>query len=356
MITARCIQKFRNKSNKIIGYRLQDSQGDTRDLTPQQLKDAIHNNQIHVLNLKLTSNNRLIDTTPTKQPKQTIQQPKTKNKTAVQQQFSLLTREIIRKINKSKALKFKSNQNLEAINHKAQMLGHTTTKLSNDFLSIESNTEIILVSNKQIQLDNTYSNGLFQEADFTSINFHNTDTSNVTNMEYMFYDCKAQTLDLSSFDTSNVTNMSSMFSICQAKTINLSNFDTSNVTDMKYMFYDCKAQTIDISSFDTSNVTNMHNMFSGCQAKTLDLSNFNTSNVTNMNYMFSICQAKTINLSSFNTSNVTDMNSMFFQCQAQTLDLSSFDTSNVTNMEYMFSGCQAQIKTTDPKLNRLISK
>ena len=32
-------------------------------------------------------------------------------------------------------------------------------KLSNDFLSIESNTEIILVSNKQIQLDNTDSNG-----------------------------------------------------------------------------------------------------------------------------------------------------------------------------------------------------
>lgn len=62
MIQAKCIQKFRNKSNQIIGYKLQDSQGKTKDLTPQQLKDAIHTNQIHVLNLTLTSDNRLVDT------------------------------------------------------------------------------------------------------------------------------------------------------------------------------------------------------------------------------------------------------------------------------------------------------
>ena len=33
----------------------------------------------------------------------------------------------------------------------------------------------------------------------------------ITNMDRMFYNSQATTLDLSSFDTSNVTNMSNMF-------------------------------------------------------------------------------------------------------------------------------------------------
>ena len=40
------------------------------------------------------------------------------------------------------------------------------------------------------------------------------------------------------------------------------NFDTSNVTDMSYMFYRCSYLTkIDLANFDTSKVTNYSNMF-----------------------------------------------------------------------------------------------
>ena len=353
MIQAKCIQKFRNKQNQIVGYRLQDLQGNLKDVTPQQLKQAIQNNQINITNLTLTSDNRLINTT--KQPKQTSQnQPKNKTSTP-KIQYSLLTREIVEQINKPKALKFQSNQNLEAINSKATLLGYKVTKLSNDFLSIESNTEIILVSNKQIQLGNThYGNGspigLFQDTDFTSIDFHNTDTSNVTNMERMFFRCKAQTIDLSSFDTSNVTNMEHMFWNCRAQAIDLSSFNTKHVKYMSSMFEGCEAQNLDLSSFDTSNVKYMDCMFNDCRAKNLDLSSFDTSRVTAMNYMFGHCKTQTIDLSSFDTSNVTTMECMLADCQAKTIDLSSFNTSNVTNMEYMFWNCKAQIKTTDPKL------
>lgn len=61
MIQAKCIQKFRDKQNKIIGYRLQDINGQTQDVTPEILKKAIFNNQISVVNLTLTSDNRLVD-------------------------------------------------------------------------------------------------------------------------------------------------------------------------------------------------------------------------------------------------------------------------------------------------------
>ncbi len=151
-------------------------------------------------------------------------------------------------------------------------------------------------------------------------NFENLNTSNVTNMDYMFSACNDLTsLDLSSFDTSNVTSMREMFAACY------------NLT------------SLDLSSFNTSNVTNMDYMFSACNDLTsLDLSSFDTSNVTNMSYMFNYCNSlSNLNLSSFDTSNVTDMERMFSYCSSLTeLDLSSFDISNVTDMNNMFSQCE----------------
>ena len=68
----------------------------------------------------------------------------------------------------------------------------------------------------------------------------------------------------------------------------LSQLDTSNVTDMSYMFFGMSSVTgLDVSNFDTSNVTTMGYMFKGMGSVTsLDLSNFDTSNVTDMTDMF----------------------------------------------------------------------
>ena len=179
------------------------------------------------------------------------------------------------------------------------------------------------------------------------VGLENIDTSNVTDMEYMFYGCKALTeLDLSNFNTAKVTNMASMFCGCQALTeLDVSKFDTSQVTDMGWMFCGCQALTeLDLRNFDTSKVTYMHYMFDRCKALTeLDVSKFDTSNVTHMEWMFYGCKALTeLDLSRFDTSQVTVMERMFNGCQALTeLDLRNFDTSQVTDMVCMFCGCQA---------------
>ena len=57
----------------------------------------------------------------------------------------------------------------------------------------------------------------------------------------MFRDCdKLQSLDLSNFDTSNVYNMDSMFYSCHnLQSLDLSNFDTSIVANMDSMFTYC---------------------------------------------------------------------------------------------------------------------
>ena len=44
----------------------------------------------------------------------------------------------------------------------------------------------------------------------------------------------------------------------------ISNWDTSNVTDMNHMFYRAQKFNQDISDWDTSRVINMSYMFSKC--------------------------------------------------------------------------------------------
>ena len=53
----------------------------------------------------------------------------------------------------------------------------------------------------------------------------------------------------------------------ESKDLDVSNLNTSNMTNMGYMFSDCKSLTeLDLSKWDTSNVINMNDMFSGCYA------------------------------------------------------------------------------------------
>lgn len=61
MIQVKCTYKFKDKNNNIYGYRIQDVNGKTMDVQADKLKQAIRNNQVTVINLILTSDNRLID-------------------------------------------------------------------------------------------------------------------------------------------------------------------------------------------------------------------------------------------------------------------------------------------------------
>lgn len=69
------------------------------------------------------------------------------------------------------------------------------------------------------------------------------------------------------FDTSNVTDMSYMFYEMRGlKGLGITIlFNTSNVTDMSYMFYNCYNLTsLNVSNWDISKVTNTENMFKYC--------------------------------------------------------------------------------------------
>lgn len=75
MITVKCIGKIRDKSGKIIGYRLQDINGQTQEASAESLKKAIKNKVIHVVNLRLTSDNRLVNSSEKQLKSVALKQP-----------------------------------------------------------------------------------------------------------------------------------------------------------------------------------------------------------------------------------------------------------------------------------------
>ena len=181
----------------------------------------------------------------------------------------------------------------------------------------------------------------------TSADIAKLDTSQVTDMSWMFYKtAKLATVDVSQFDTSKTISMASMFSNCSALNhIDVTNWNTTNVTNMSSMFTRCSnLVSLDLSGFVTSKVTNMMSMFSNCSKLTaLDLSGFDTSAVASMKGMFTFCSAlKQIELSQFDLSNVTDLSSLFFGCSAlSSIDLSGWNTSSIVNMTALFSSCSS---------------
>ena len=107
---------------------------------------------------------------------------------------------------------------------------------------------------------------------------------------------KKNIYDFNCIDTSAITNMSHLFDMSldilirySVKDVyfDVSEWNVSNVTDMSYMFYDCKRFNCNLSGWDVSSVTDMYSMFYDCKLFNQDLSDWNVSNVT---YHVGICQ------------------------------------------------------------------
>ena len=100
---------------------------------------------------------------------------------------------------------------------------------------------------------------------------------------------------------------------------NLNCIDTSEITDMSYLFNDFKnvniKENFDVSRWNVSNVINMRNMFVNCKNFNCDLSEWNVSNVENMSGMFSGCITFDYkSIENWNVSNVTNMQNAFKKC------------------------------------------
>ena len=99
------------------------------------------------------------------------------------------------------------------------------------------------------------------------INLNSIDTSEITDMSYVFDGMEGLLkIDVSKWDVSNVENMDSMFKSCVnlEKIIGIENWDVSKVENMQDMFNGCEAFNQDVSNWDVSNVKYSARSFNNC--------------------------------------------------------------------------------------------
>ena len=124
-------------------------------------------------------------------------------------------------------------------------------------------------------------------------------------------------------------NSSSLFQSQGIYKMDLDNFNTSNVTNMSYMFAFNSLLSYHPSLFtlNTAKVTNMSHMFDTCMFLGIDVDKANSQGPNNY-------QGETVK-PTYNTANVTNMEGMFRNASVVTLNLSNFDMSKVTNVYEM---------------------
>ena len=115
--------------------------------------------------------------------------------------------------------------------------------------------------------------------------------------------------------------------------------NTSNVTDMNRMFYGCSSLTnLNLSTFDTSNLINLEATFADCSSLvTIDLSNWRTPNMAHVAWTFGRCpNLKTIYVSEgWSTESLSGEGiSMFEGCERLVGGRGTQWSQDHTNAEY----------------------
>lgn len=269
MIKIRCIEKYKN-SNSICAYKIEDEEGTSIIVKPEQLKKAIKNNEVTVTNLKLTSDDRLIYTPETSEILR-IKEKETYEKLVKKAKVLGKCKEVAVPYDKYCYLIHESN-------------GKYILYIPDDVVSLNAELEGITDKNWTISMRaSEYWNiiSLFNGEELKVVGGHG-----LKSLDEAFIRLNTNLLDLSLLDTSNVVTMRAAFLECKAKSINFSNFDTRKVKNMERMFKFCHTEYLNLNSFNIKRAENLIDMFYCCYAKTLDVSSFKISVHAIVNGMF----------------------------------------------------------------------
>ena len=216
---------------------------------------------------------------------------------------------------------------------------------------------------------NTFSSFSFRNCS-SLIDIPQLDTSNFTSFSAMFDSCASLNVDKEViFNATKATDFSNMFNKSgYIKKVTFTN--TSGVTNFDYMFYYSRVNEVSGIDFTNREVPSNANglPFSWSYIQTIsnvktpenavylfrdaqnlkNIYNLDTSNTTNFNEMFSECRGLQ-QISEIDTSKGTSFNGMFYDCNSLINLPATLDTSDCTRFSETFAYCKNLV--TSPKIN-----
>ena len=303
-----CHYKVRGNNGRIIGYHFTDEKGNEFHLDAEATKANIISGIIEPINLKLTSNGKLISC-----------------KAEVDsdcEELSARVRSYIVSISTHCNIAFKRFNNVGTIVNKAKILGKTIEQ-SRRIYVISDNKNILVASDCGIRLP-VDSFALFHSLVANKVSLSGLNGKDVVSFRKAFENCYIDTLDLSGIYRCKPENLSSMFHRSNIKNIVFGDFDTSAVGSMSGMFEGFEGEKLSLTGLDTRNCQDMNGMFEGCSLEELDIH--------------------------INTKNVKDMTRMFFGADIPSIDLSSFSPKIGCDMKQMFGYCESKVMANDERI------
>lgn len=305
----KCIQKQR-KYGTIAGYELIDLNNNKITIDRDSLKYAIVMKKVFVVNLKLTSDNKLID-------------------------YEYKIDNIIKYIKYYyKVIAFPNNSMVEC------SLNFDSDEVSISKILLKSNELIIPDCITGVKYDLKIEQ--YVKIDKLRVVHKN---NRMTSMRGLFYNLGVEEIDLSLFNTQGVKDFSQMFFLCRARRIIFGeHFDTSSAITLDSMFLSMTNITeLSLRGFNVNNVKYMGSMFEDCtNIKSIDITGWNTSRVISMISMFNKCKnlIEIQGLSEIRADSLRDMSYMFSECEKlEFISLRGMNTDKIRNMEFAFYKC-----------------
>lgn len=239
MIKAICIEKIRNKNNVITSYVLKDTDGKTVNMPPDKVKLMMQTNQLDVINLKLTSDNRLISVEAPKQKEKKTDTTETvkdtsRDKVIAKAKMLGLSIVILRTPNNEKCYLMTQNEK----SHILYFPDTITERFDiHDYSETMENIrgKVRVIGGKHITSIKDYlCNTLLDEVDFSGFI-----AERINNVKGLFEKCNINAIDVSNINFHPNVRLDHMLDnsdIRKIKATNLKQFDITGIIESRSLY------------------------------------------------------------------------------------------------------------------------
>ncbi len=175
MITVKCIGTLLDENHKVFAYRIMDTEGNIKCVSPEQLKADIANKQIQVDNIALTSDGRIIRR---KENLNTKSKDSTSEIIIVDKQQPLLHDGFARQLYEAKKLQFKLVKSISDFYNVSKLMGKDPIRLTDDLYAVYDGSVANIISDVPVRILSAETCGAILSM-FYEIDLENTDLSHL---------------------------------------------------------------------------------------------------------------------------------------------------------------------------------